>query len=68
MFGILSSLLGVVVSYISTLYPTAEYLDNALAFSMILGIALAIVGLIKLAYFLRTYPILDAQEDVVNEQ
>ncbi|MHA1906631.1 MAG: hypothetical protein ACW98Y_05010 [Candidatus Thorarchaeota archaeon] len=68
MFGIFSTVLGIVVSYLVIQYPATHYLDSALAFCMILGTALAIGGLIKLAYFLRAYPILDSQEDVVSEQ
>ncbi|MCK5152596.1 MAG: hypothetical protein KAQ65_12170, partial [Candidatus Thorarchaeota archaeon] len=68
LFGTITSILGLVVSYLSTVYPTTDYLDGAMAFCMILGVALAIGGLLKLAYFLRTYPILDTQEDVVSEQ
>lgn len=67
LFGIIASLLGLIIAYLSILYPTIHYLDGALAYCMFLGVALAIGGLLKLAYFLRTYSILDSQEDVVSE-
>ncbi|MGY5865053.1 MAG: hypothetical protein RTV41_10655 [Candidatus Thorarchaeota archaeon] len=68
LFGAITSILGLIIAYLSLLFPTIHYLDGALAFFMLIGVALAIGGLLKLAYFLRTYSILDSQEDVVSEQ
>jgi hypothetical protein len=67
LFGVIASLLGLTTAYLSLLYPTIHYLDGAIAFCMFLGVALAIGGLLKLAYFLRTYSILESQEDAVSE-
>jgi hypothetical protein len=68
LFGTITSLLGLVVSYLSTIYPTQSYYDGILAYCMILGTTLLIGGLLKFLYFTHTNPVLESQEDDVSEQ
>jgi Ca2+/Na+ antiporter len=66
-FGIVTTILGLVISTISLTYPTNGLFDGLLAFSMLLGIGLLLGGLIKFAYFLHTNPVIDIQEDTPSE-
>ncbi|MGY5876762.1 MAG: hypothetical protein RTU30_13520, partial [Candidatus Thorarchaeota archaeon] len=67
LFGLFSLLLGLIVSYLTAIFPPTDYLGGTIAFCMILGITLTVVGLSKLVFFLRTNPVLDPQEDEVSE-
>jgi hypothetical protein len=68
LFGTISSILGLVVSYLTIIYPTQSYYDGILAYCMILGTILLCGGLIKFLYFTHTHPVLESQEDDVSEQ
>lgn len=68
LFGILSTILGLVVSYLSLIYPTHSYYDGIIAYCLILGTPLLLGGLIKFLHFTHSYPVLESQEDDVSEQ
>ena len=67
-FGIVTTILGLVISYLTTIFPPDGPFDGLLAFSMILGAGLLICGLIKFVYFIRTIPVAEIQEDTSSEQ
>lgn len=67
-FGIATTILGLVISIITLIYPLDGPFEGLLAFSMLLGIGLLICGFIKFAYFRRTNPVIDIQEDSSSEQ
>ncbi|MGY5871630.1 MAG: hypothetical protein RTV72_05245 [Candidatus Thorarchaeota archaeon] len=62
-FGIVTTILGLVISYLTTIYPPDGPFDGLLAFSMILGAGLLVGGLIKFAYFVNSNPVIEVQED-----
>ena len=67
-FGIITTILGLVISIITLNYPLEGPFEGLLAFSMLLGIGLLICGITKFAYFLHTIPVIDIQEDNSSEQ
>ena len=68
LLGTLTSISGFITLYLTTIYPTTDVYNGIIAFCMLLGVALIIGGAIKFLHFIRTYPILDSQEDAVSEQ
>jgi hypothetical protein len=67
-FGIVTTILGLVISTLTFIYIPTGLFDGLLAFSEILGIGLLIGGFIKFVYFMRTNPVIDIQEDNSSEQ
>jgi len=67
-FGIVTTLLGLVISTITLNYPLDGPFEGLLVFSILLGIGLLIVGFIKFAYFLHSNPVIEIQEDSSSEQ
>ena len=66
--GILATIFGLVVSYLTTMYPPTGPFDGLFAYSMLLGIGLLIGGFSKFVYFIHTNPVLDISEDSTNER
>lgn len=67
-FGIVATIFGLVMSTITLTYPPDGPFDGLLAFSILLGFGLLIVGIVKFAYFLHSNPVIDIQEDSSSEQ
>jgi hypothetical protein len=67
-FGIIATIFGLVMSTITLIYPPAGLFDGLVAFSILLGFGLLIVGIVKFAYFLHSNPVIDIQEDSSSEQ
>ncbi len=68
LLGLITSISGFIIAYLTSVYPTTDVYEGILAFCMLMGISLIVGGLVRFLYFLRTYPILDSQEDAVSEQ
>ncbi len=68
LFGIITSIAGILIIYLTTIFPPTDVYDSIIAFSMFLGIALIIGGAVKFLHFIRAYPVLDSEEDEVSEQ
>ncbi|MFW9843152.1 MAG: hypothetical protein ACFFEV_01105 [Candidatus Thorarchaeota archaeon] len=67
-FGLVTTILGLVISTITLIYPPQGPFDGLLAFSILLGVGLLIGGFIKFAYFLHSNPVIEIQEDNSSEQ
>jgi len=67
-FGIVTTILGLVISYLTTTFPPDGIFDGLLAFSMVLGAGLLVGGLIKFGYFIHSNPVIEVQEDYSSEQ
>lgn len=67
-FGIVSTIFGFVMSTITLINPPSGPFDGLLVFSILFGVGLLIVGIVKFAYFLHSNPVIDIQEDNPSEQ
>ena len=67
-FGIVATIFGLVMSSITLIYPPDGLFDGLLAFSILFGLGLLIVGIGKFVYFLHSNPVIDIQEDSSSEQ
>jgi hypothetical protein len=66
-FGVMTTILGFMVSYLTTIFPPDGPFDGLFAFSELLGIGLLIGGFIKFMYFIRANPVIEIQEDNSSE-
>ena len=67
-FGIVTTILGLIISILTFTYPPDGPFDGLLAFSILLGVGLLIGGFIKFAYFIRSNPVIAVQEENLGEQ
>ena len=68
LLGIVTSILGLLVSYLSIANPGPNPYEGVATFSMILGVGLLIIGTITFVRFIRNNPVIAAQEDADDEQ
>ena len=62
-FGVTTTISGFLFSYYTLIFPPLSPYDGILAFCMILGAGLLLLGLITFMRFIRNNPIIDLQED-----
>ena len=67
LFGIITSVFGLLVTYFTILNPPASPYFGVLGFSMMLGAGLLVVGIITLLRFIYNNPVIATQEDAENE-
>ncbi|MDF1538249.1 MAG: hypothetical protein P1Q69_05055 [Candidatus Thorarchaeota archaeon] len=67
LFGLITSIAGFIIFYLTTIFPPTDVYAGIIVFSMFLGIALVIGGAVKFLHFTRTYPILESEEDDASE-
>ncbi len=63
LFGIATSILGLVVTYLTILIPPQSPYEGLVGFSMLLGVGLFIIGVVTFLRFIRTNPVIAHQED-----
>ncbi|MHA1902649.1 MAG: hypothetical protein ACXADL_14195 [Candidatus Thorarchaeota archaeon] len=62
-FGVTTSISGLLFSYYTLIFPPLSPYDGILAFCLILGAGFLLLGLITFIRFIRNNPIIDLQED-----
>ncbi|MHA1933825.1 MAG: hypothetical protein ACW97A_00965 [Candidatus Thorarchaeota archaeon] len=62
-FGASTSISGLLVSYLTIIFPPLNPYDGILAFCFILGAGMLLLGLITFTRFIRNNPIIEPQED-----
>jgi len=66
-FGAATTVLGLLISYLTIIIPPQGLYDGVIAFSMMLGAGLLVMGIITYVRFTRNNPVIATQEDTDSE-